>query len=71
MLRGCHSPLELEALRKSIIKQEGSKGNLTWAQDGRSFTVSNDKVIYLSEFCATFHAAIARVQEWVDEMMLG
>ncbi|KAJ3455783.1 hypothetical protein MRS44_017265 [Fusarium solani] len=75
MLRGCHSPLgeilELKAFAKSIIKQEGSAGNLTWAQDGRSFTIGNDKVVELSDFCVTHHAAITRVQERVDEMMLG
>jgi hypothetical protein len=75
MLRGCHSPLgeilELKAFAKSIIKQEGSTGNLTWAQDGRSFTIGNDKVVELSDFCVAHHAAITRVQERVDEMMLG
>ncbi|KAJ4217439.1 hypothetical protein NW757_014639 [Fusarium falciforme] len=75
MLRGCHSPLgeilELKAFGKSIIKQEGSTGNLTWAQDGRSFTIGNDKVVELSDFCVTYHAAITRVQERVGEMMLG
>ncbi|KAH7137817.1 hypothetical protein EDB81DRAFT_75097 [Dactylonectria macrodidyma] len=75
MLRGCHSPLselvELKAFGKSIIKQEGPRGNLTWALEGRSFTIGDDKVVRLSEFCATYQAAIAQVRELVAEMMLG
>ncbi|KAH8648120.1 hypothetical protein BGZ61DRAFT_469785, partial [Ilyonectria robusta] len=64
MLRGCHSPLselvELKAFGKSIIRQEGPRGNLTWALDGRSFTIGDNKVVRLSKFCATYQAAIAQ-----------
>ncbi|KJZ70143.1 hypothetical protein HIM_10450 [Hirsutella minnesotensis 3608] len=75
MLRGCHTPigeiLELKAFGKSIIKKEGYRSNLTWSLDGQSFTIGNDKVVHLSEFCTAHRDAIWRVQEQVDEMMLG
>ncbi|PWI64582.1 hypothetical protein PCL_09512 [Purpureocillium lilacinum] len=75
MLRGCHTPigeiLELKAFGKSIIKREGYRSNLTWSLDGQSLTIGNDKVVHLSEFCTAHRDAIWRVQEQVDEMMLG
>lgn len=75
MLRGCHTPigeiLELKAFGKSIIKREGYRSNLTWSLDGQSFTIGNDKVVHLSDFCTAHRDAIRRVQEQVDEMMLG
>ncbi|KAJ6436888.1 ATP-dependent DNA helicase pfh1 [Purpureocillium lavendulum] len=75
MLRGCHTPigeiLELKAFGKSIIKREGYRSNLTWSLDGQSFTIGNDKVVHLSDFCTAHRDAIWRVQEQVDEMMLG
>ncbi|EFZ03297.2 tlh3 [Metarhizium robertsii ARSEF 23] len=75
MLRGCYSPLseliELKAFGKSIVRREGVRGTLTWAPDGRSFTIGDGKVVRLSEFCATYRAAITRVEELVTEMMLG
>ncbi|KAH7144670.1 hypothetical protein DER46DRAFT_580593 [Fusarium sp. MPI-SDFR-AT-0072] len=45
--------------------------NLSWAPDGRSFVVGNDKEVKLSDFCKTYHKAIALVEEQVEEMMLG
>ncbi|PWI64550.1 hypothetical protein PCL_09563 [Purpureocillium lilacinum] len=75
ILRGCHTPigeiLELKAFGKSIIKKEGYRSNLTWSLDGQSFTIGNDKVVHLSDFCTAHSVAIWRVQEQVDEMMLG
>ncbi|KID82123.1 telomere-associated recQ-like helicase [Metarhizium guizhouense ARSEF 977] len=54
MLRGCYSPLseliELKAFGKSIVRREGVRGTLTWAPDGRSFTIGDGKVVRLSEF---------------------
>jgi hypothetical protein len=63
--------IELKAFAKSIVKREGVPGNLTWAPDGRSFTIGDDKKVLLSEFCETHHKAVAIVQEQVDEMLLG
>ncbi|KAJ6439190.1 hypothetical protein O9K51_08602 [Purpureocillium lavendulum] len=75
MLRGCHTPigeiLELKAFGKSIIKRDGYRSNLTWSLDGQSLTIGNDKVVHLSDFCTTHRDASWRVQEQVDEMMLG
>ncbi|QKD56923.2 uncharacterized protein FOBCDRAFT_140860 [Fusarium oxysporum Fo47] len=75
LLRGCYSPfgelIELKAFAKSIVKREGVPGNLTWAPDGQSFTIGDDKKVLLSEFCETHHKAVATVQEQVDEMLLG
>ncbi|EXL65654.1 hypothetical protein FOPG_18126 [Fusarium oxysporum f. sp. conglutinans race 2 54008] len=75
LLRGCYIPfgelIELKAFAKSIVKREGVPGNLTWAPDGRSFTIGDDKKVLLSEFCETHHKAVATVQEQVDEMLLG
>ncbi|KAH7118690.1 hypothetical protein B0J13DRAFT_629804 [Dactylonectria estremocensis] len=63
--------VELKAFGKGIIRQEGPRGNLTWALGGCSFTIGDDKVVRLSEFCATYQAAIAQVRQLVAEMMLG
>ncbi|KAK7570757.1 hypothetical protein V3481_019296 [Fusarium oxysporum f. sp. vasinfectum] len=47
LLRGCYTPfgelIELKAFAKYIVKREGVPGNLTWAPDGRSFTIGDDK----------------------------
>ncbi|KAJ4032987.1 hypothetical protein NW756_014038 [Fusarium oxysporum] len=75
LVRGCYTPfgelIELKAYAKSIVRQEGMPGNLSWAPDGRSFVVGNDKEVRLSDFCRTYHKAIALVEEYVEEMMLG
>ncbi|KAL7755555.1 hypothetical protein ACKLNR_014653 [Fusarium oxysporum f. sp. zingiberi] len=75
LVRGCYTPfgelIELKAFAKSIVRQEGMPGNLSWAPDGRSFVVGNDKEVRLSDFCRTYHNAIALVEEHVEEMMLG
>ncbi|KAH7459229.1 hypothetical protein FOMA001_g20149 [Fusarium oxysporum f. sp. matthiolae] len=75
LLRGCYTPfgelIELKAFAKSIVKREGIPGNLTWAPDGRSFTIGDDKKVFLSEFCETHYKAVITVQEQVDEMLLG
>ncbi|RYC77442.1 hypothetical protein BFJ63_vAg19684, partial [Fusarium oxysporum f. sp. narcissi] len=75
LVRGCYTPfgelIELKAFAKSIVRQEGMPGNLSWAPDGRSFVVGNDKEVKLSDFCKTYHKAIALVEEQVEEMMLG
>ncbi|PNP60709.1 hypothetical protein FNYG_14562 [Fusarium nygamai] len=75
LLRGCYTPfgelIELKAFAKSIVKREGVPGNLTWAPDGRSFTIGDEKKVLLSEFCETHHKAVITVQEQVDEMLLG
>ncbi|KAH6977630.1 hypothetical protein EDB80DRAFT_738121 [Ilyonectria destructans] len=63
--------IELKAFGKSIARREGARATLTWAPDGGSFTIGNHKVIRLSEFCTTYRAAIAQVQELVAELMLG
>ncbi|EXK24209.1 hypothetical protein FOMG_19053 [Fusarium oxysporum f. sp. melonis 26406] len=67
LLRGCYSPfgelIELKAFAKSIVKRDGVPGNLTWAPDGQSFTIGDDKKVLLSEFCETHHKAVATVQE--------
>jgi hypothetical protein len=44
---------------------------LSWAPDGLSFTVSNNKKIRLLDFCTVHHTALAEVKGQVDEMMLG
>lgn len=63
MLRGCYSPLaeliEMKAFGRSITQKEGARATLTWAPDGGSFTIGNHQVIRLSEFCATYRAAIS------------
>jgi hypothetical protein len=33
--------------------------------------VGNDKEVKLSDFCKTYHKAIALVEEQVEEMMVG
>ncbi|KAH8656365.1 hypothetical protein BGZ61DRAFT_486596 [Ilyonectria robusta] len=75
LLRGCYTPfgemIELKAFTKSIMKREGIPGNLSWAPDGRSFTIGDDKKVQLSEFCETYHKVMAQVHEQVNEMMLG
>ncbi|KAH7137795.1 hypothetical protein EDB81DRAFT_655871, partial [Dactylonectria macrodidyma] len=75
LLRGCYTPfgemIELKAFAKSIVKREGIPGNLSWAPDGHSFTIGDDKKVQLSEFCETYHKALAQVHEQVNEMMLG
>ncbi|KAJ9413224.1 hypothetical protein FOXG_15161 [Fusarium oxysporum f. sp. lycopersici 4287] len=75
LVRGCYTPfgelIELKAFSKPIVRQEGMPGNLSWAPDGRSFVVGNDKEVKLSDFCKTYHKAIALVEEQVEEMMLG
>ncbi|EXA31287.1 hypothetical protein FOVG_17411 [Fusarium oxysporum f. sp. pisi HDV247] len=75
LIRGCYTPfgelIELKAFAKSIVRQEGMPGNLSWAPDGRSFVVGNDKEVRLSDFCRTYHKAITLVEEQVEEMMLG
>lgn len=75
LLRGCYTPfgelIELKAFAKSIVKREGIPGNLTWAPDGRSFTIGDNKRVLLSEFCETHHRTVTTVQEQVDEMLLG
>ncbi|KNB04693.1 hypothetical protein FOXG_19373 [Fusarium oxysporum f. sp. lycopersici 4287] len=75
LVRGCYTPfgelIELKAFAKSIVRLEGMPGNLSWAPDGRSFVVGNDKEVKLSDFCKTYHKAIALVEEQVEEMMLG
>ncbi|KAM0294212.1 hypothetical protein ACHAPM_011458 [Fusarium culmorum] len=52
LLRGCYTPfgelIELKALAKSIVKPEGTPGNLTWAPGGRPFTIGDDKKVFLS-----------------------
>ena len=53
MLPGCHSPLgeiyELKAFGRALVKCEGPPGNLTWAQDGMSFTIGDNSIVQLSE----------------------
>lgn len=75
MVRECYSPLreliELKALGKSIVRREGPRGTLTWAPDGRSFTLGKNKTIRLSEFCTIFRASVQKFQDHVAEMMLG
>ncbi|KAH7231095.1 hypothetical protein BKA59DRAFT_497663 [Fusarium tricinctum] len=75
LLRGCYTPfgelIELKAFAKSIVKREGIPGNLTWAPDGRSFTIGDNKKVLLSEFCEIYHRTVTTVQEQVDEMLLG
>ena len=75
MLRGCYSPLseliEMKAMGRSILNREGVPGNLTWAADGRSFTIGNNKVVRLSEFCTVYQDSITRLREGVANMMLG
>ncbi|KAH7150626.1 hypothetical protein DER46DRAFT_689065 [Fusarium sp. MPI-SDFR-AT-0072] len=75
LIQGYYTPfgelIELKAFAKSIVRREGMPGNLSWAPDGRSFVVGNDKEVKLSDFCKTYHNAIALVKEQVEEMMLG
>lgn len=75
LMRGCYTPfgelIELKAFATSIVRQEGMPGNLSWAPDGRSFVVGNDKEVKFFDFCRTYHKAIALVEEQVEEMMLG
>jgi hypothetical protein len=53
--------IELKVFAKYIMKREGVPGNLTWAPDGRSFTIGDDKQVLLSEFCETHYKAVAIV----------
>ncbi|CAG1974044.1 unnamed protein product [Fusarium graminearum] len=46
LLRSCYTPLE--TLAKSIVKPEGTTGNLTWAPGGRPSTIGDDKKVFLS-----------------------
>ena len=75
LLLGCYTPfgemIELKAFAKSIVKREGIPGNLSWAPDGRSFTIGDNKEVHLSEFCGTHHKVMTQVHEQVGEMMLG
>ena len=75
LIRGCYTPfgeiIELKAFAKSIIRQEGIPGNLSWAPDGLSFKIGHDKEVRLSDFCGTYHRVITLVHEQVKEMMLG
>ncbi|KJZ68947.1 hypothetical protein HIM_11663 [Hirsutella minnesotensis 3608] len=74
LVRGCYSVLseiiELKAVAKSIVKQEGIPANLSWATDGRSFTIGNNKEIKLTDFSTMHHNAISKVQDMVREMTL-
>ena len=63
--------IELKAFARSIVKREGIPGNLTWATDGQSFTIGDNKKVLLSEFCETHHRTVTTVREQVDEMLLG
>ena len=51
LIRGCYTPfgeiIELKAFAKSIIRQEGIPGNLSWAPDGLSFKIGHDKEVRL------------------------
>ncbi|KAH6874572.1 hypothetical protein B0T10DRAFT_521747 [Thelonectria olida] len=75
LLRGYYTPfgeiIELKTFAKSIVKREGIPGNLSWALDGRSFTIGHDKKVQLSDFCRTNHKAVTQVHDQVNEMMLG
>ncbi|KAH6974033.1 hypothetical protein EDB80DRAFT_831381 [Ilyonectria destructans] len=67
LIRGCYTPfgeiIELKAFAKSIIRQEGIPGNLSWAPGGRSFVIGHDREVKLSDFCGTYHKAIKLVHE--------
>ncbi|KAH6975566.1 telomere-associated recQ-like helicase [Ilyonectria destructans] len=73
LIRGCYTPfgeiIELKAFAKSIVKREGIPGNLSWAPDGRSFTIGHDRKFKLSEFCETHYNTTMLVQERVNEMI--
>jgi hypothetical protein len=75
LLRGSLCPLgeliELRAFAKSIIKKEGGLSNLSWAPDGQSFTIGDNKKIRLLDFCTIHHRALTQVTEQVNKMMLG
>jgi hypothetical protein len=75
LLRGSQGPfgeiVELKAYAKSIVRQEGGPSNLSWAPDGLSFTVGNNKKVRLFDFCTVHHTALTQVKEQVNEMMLG
>ncbi|KAF4463327.1 hypothetical protein FALBO_9851, partial [Fusarium albosuccineum] len=75
LIRGCYTPfgeiVELKAFAKSIVKREGTPGNLSWDPDGQSLTIGRNKKFRLSEFCETHRKVIKIVQERVNEMMLG
>jgi hypothetical protein len=63
LLRGSLGPvveiLELKAFAKAIVKREGVPSNLSWAQDGQSFTLCDNKRIRLFDFCTICHQAIS------------
>lgn len=75
LIRGCYTPfgeiVELKAFAKSIVKREGTPGNLSWDPDGQSLTIGRNRKFRLSEFCETHRKVIKLVQERVNEMMLG
>jgi hypothetical protein len=50
---GCRN-FELKAFAKAIIKREGVPSNLSWAPDGQSFTLGNNKKIQLFDFCTIY-----------------
>jgi hypothetical protein len=75
LIRGAFSTmsefLELRAFGRSIVKREGGRTNLTWAADGLSFTIGSSNQIALRDFTYMHHAAISKVEERVNQLMLG
>lgn len=75
LLRGSLGPiaeiLELKAFAKAIIKREGIPANLSWARDGQSFTLSNNRRIRVLDLPLIYHRAIDQVKEKIDHLMLG
>lgn len=63
--------IEMKAMGRHILNREGVPGNLMWAEDGRSFTIGDDKVVALSDFCGIYQLSIQQLQGQLDELMLG
>lgn len=75
LLRGSQGPfaeiIELKAFAKSIVRQEGMLGNLSWASDGQSFTIGDNQKIRILDFCTIHYTVLTQVTAQVNEMMLG
>jgi len=74
MLRGGFHPLgelfELRAHGKWVVKKDGARANLVWADDGQSFSI-NDKVIRLLDFTYLYKASMDQVERHLAQALLG
>ena len=73
LCRGNH-PLgecfELGAYGKSIVKKEGARANLSWSEDGKSFSI-NDKQIVAYDFARLHKEVVNAVAVRTAKLMLS